>query len=54
MFLMRQRGGLAGGAAGDDALRAVVEMKLEQVAKRLFVDLPVLERGDDGDKRSGE
>ena len=52
VFFVRERGGFPRGPAGHDAMRAVGNLKLDQLAIRGFVECAVLERGDDSDKGS--
>ena len=54
MLLMRERSGLAGGAAGDDPVRAVGELKLDEIAQRPLVDPSFPEGGDHRDYRAGK
>ena len=52
VFFVRERGGFPRGPAGNDAMRAVGDLKLDQLTIGRFVDCAVLERCDDSDKGS--
>ena len=54
VFLVGERGALAGGAAGDDAGDAVVELEVDDFAQRGFIHTAVAKGGDDGGDDAGE
>lgn len=48
VFLVRQRGGLARGSAGNQCVRSSCDLPFDQRHKRLLVHFPVAERGYEG------
>ena len=54
MLFVVERGGFAGGAAGDHAGHAAVELKIDELFECRLINLAVAERGDDGCVGAGE
>ena len=54
MLFVIQGGRLAGGAAGDDGVGAVLDLEIHQFAQFLLVNRSVVEWGHDGDDASFE
>ena len=52
VFRVREGGGFAGGSARDDPMRAVGDVKFDQLAVRLFVEGALPKRRDDRNEGS--